>query len=666
MYRYLFTPGKINRLELKNRIVMLPMLMAYAEQDNTVSVRDEAFYRARAEGGAGLIIVPAAVSDRGRLPGMHGLWKDDFVPGLQRLADVIHDGGSRFFLQLFHCGRNGNRDTLGGLDPWGPSAIPSPIYKGEVTAMSLEQIGEAERMFADAAVRAKRAGADGVEISGTVGYLLAQFMSPLTNVREDAYGGSEENRLRFPLEIVRSVRQAVGCDFPMGIRISGAQMMEGGYDITCMQRFCARLEEEGLVDYVSVTGGWHESPVPLVTYHVPEGAYACMADAIRRVVTVPVMMSNRINSGEAAEELLRKGIVDFAGVARGFLADAAFAEHLRTGKAVNQCQGCNRGCIEAIFARKPVSCAFNPDTGMEYLENRRPRREKGQKVLVIGGGPAGMEAAAKAAERGCAVTLVTREKKLGGQLNLACLPPRKEDLAVFREYMIARLHDLGVRILTETEADEDLIRACSPDLAVLATGSEPKLPDVPGIERALTARDVLTAEGERLAALRRGSTVIVGGGATGLDTAHFLAMSGFAGAEAKAFVDSRVPESMGSMYVPCDITCIEAAPKAGTALRSLRRLVMGELSSLGIKFRTDTALAEIGEGWIQADTPEGRIRMPADHVVVAMGMRPSVPPITETLSSMKIPYTVLGDAEKPGDIMHALQDAWKWSLEIPV
>ncbi len=664
MYRYLFKPGKINQLELKNRIVMLPMLMAYATEDNFVTERDEAFYRARAKGGAGLIIIPAAVSPRGRLPRMHGLWDDAFVPGLRGLADVIHEGGSRLFLQLFHCGRNGNADTLGGLDPWGPSAIPSPIYKGRVTAMTGEQIEETLQQFAGAAQRARDAGADGIEISGTVGYLLAQFTSPLTNCRTDEYGGSEENRLRFPLEAVRRVREAVGKAYPVGIRISGAQMMEGGYDIACMQRFCVQLQQENLVDYVSVTGGWHESPVPLVTYHVPDGAYACMADAIRRVVRVPVMMSNRINSGEAAENLLRRGIIDFAGVARGFLADPSFAEHTRSGEPVNKCQGCNRGCIEAIFAQKPVSCAFNPETGMEYLERRHPAGKTGKKVLVIGGGPAGLEAAAKAAERGYRVTLAAREKTLGGQLNLACLPPLKEDLAVFREYLIHRVRRSGVEILTETDANADLIRSFCPDLAVLATGSIPKLPDVPGIGKALTAKDVLMADGEQLAALRRGSTVIIGGGATGLDTAHFLAMSGFAGAGAKAFVDSHVPESMGKMYIPCDITVIEAAPKAGTALRSLHRLVLADLRNLGIRFRTDTALAEIGDGWILADTPSGREKIAADHVIVAMGMRPFVPEAAGILTEMKIPYRIIGDAGNPRDIMHALQDAYEWSLTI--
>lgn len=663
MYKYLFTPKNINQLEIKNRIVMLAMHTAYSV-NGQVSDRDVEFYRARAKGGAGLIVMPVAISRRGQLEHMALLDADENISGITLVADAIHQGGSKFFVQVFHCGRNGNRMTLGGLEPYAPSAIPSPFYKEKPIEMNKEQIQEVIGHFASAAARAKKAGADGVEISATVGYIIAQFTSPITNQRTDEYGGSEENRFRFPIEVVRAVRKAVGKDYPMGIRISGAQMMKGGYDIPCMQRFCARLDAEHLVDYVNVTGGWHESPIPLITYHVPVGGYASFADAIKRVVTVPVMMSNRNNSGEVAEKLLKKGMVDFVGVARSFLADPNFVNRIEKGEPFNICQGCNRGCIEAVFAQRPVECAFNPETGMEYIEVQQPRKETGEKVLVIGGGVAGMEAAIKASERGYKVTLVTNEEKLGGQANLASLVPGKQDIARFVDYMASRIENLGIKVLLHTEVDAGFIAACKPCRVVVATGSTPRTISLPGIERAIYAKDVLTADGDKLANLRRGSTVIVGGNATGLDVAHYLSDAGFISPEARHFIDKNVPESMGTMYVHTDITIIEIAHKLGSNLGSLRRLVLADIERNGVKMLADTALKEIGDGFVLVDTPDGEKRIPADHVVMAIGVNPVVPSFFEDMDKAGISYVILGDAEKPADIMLALKSAYKWSLTL--
>ena len=677
MYKYLFTPQKINQLEIRNRIVMLAMHTTYATDDNKATDRDVAFYGARAKGGAGIIFMPAAISQRGQIDRMHGIWNDDFVPGLKRIAEAVHEGGAAYFLQLFHCGRNGNQQTLKGLDPWAPSEVDSPMYHGKTIAMNKEQILQVQDEFAAAAKRAKEAGIDGVEISATVGYIITQFFSTVTNKRTDEYGGSEENRFRFGLEVLRKARAAVGEDYPMGIRLSGAQMMDEGYDLPAMLRFCRIIEEEKLVDFVNVTGGWHESPIPLITYHVPPGGYANFAEAVKRVVSVPVMMSNRINSGEVAEDLLKKGIIDFAGVGRGFLTDPNFVNNIKEGKPYNICQGCNRGCLENVFRQKPITCAFNPEAGLEYIENQHPKKEHDEKILVIGGGPAGMEAAIKASQRGYEVTLATKDDCLGGQANLAGLAPLKADILKFVEYMKFRLEEEGVNILLNTEVDEALVKDLAPNQVVIATGSKPVIPNnaniLEGLQtgRIVLAEDILTMDGPELAEFRKGHTLIIGGGPTGLDAAHFIAESAFASPEARAFIDSHVPDHMGTMYIPVDITVLETTKKAGVALGSLRRLVMADLKKLGIKFRTSTALVTVANGFVIAkdtDAPEGVIasaeKIPADKIVLAMGVEPVIPDIVENLTDQGIPCTVLGDADKPKDIMSALQSAYQWSLEI--
>lgn len=670
MYDLLFQPAKINKLTLKNRLLMIPMHTLYSE-NNRVSERDIEYLRKRAEGGAAAIYVSTAVAKRGLLYGMHLLDSDDCIEGFSKLADVLHEHDCKLFTQLFHCGRCGNQKTLQGLTPLAPSAVPSRIYKETPQVMTKEDIAEAREQFISAAKRAKAAGVDGVEISVSVGYLLPEFLSEVTNQRTDEYGGSEENRFRFPLEVFRGVREAVGPDYPVMMRLSAAQMDPNGYDINVMIRFCKALEAEGLLDMVSVTGGWHEAPLPLITFHVPPAGYAFMVDTIRREIKSPVLVSTRINEGKIAEQMLKDGIADFVGMARPFLADPDIVNKIRAGVPFNKCQGCSRGCNERTYIPADVTCVFNPEVGKEYLDIKHPGKSENSKkhILVAGAGPAGLYAAVKAAKKGYKVTLATDENRLGGALYLASIPPRKQDIMAFIENKAYELEQLKVDVRLNTAVDEALIREIKPDQVVVAVGGHPFVPPVQGLnkdkENVHFALDVLEAGPELLTKLKAGKTVVIGGGSVGLETAIFLSEKGMGGPQAVEFYFHEVaPMGLPAMQKFVDITIVEMAPKIGADLRSIRRFTVADAKRLEIKMMTETKVVAVNDKTITVESPEGQKELPYDNIILAAGNKPNEPEFIKYLEKENIPYTKLGDAVKAGSAMNATASAFEWSLTI--
>ncbi len=668
MYNLLFSPIKISKLVLKNRFLMLPMHLCFAK-DNKVSERDIEFYRQRAAGGPAAIYVSAAVAKRGLLYRMHLIDSDECVKGLSQLSNVIHENNCRFFIQLFHCGRNGNEKTLSGLKALAPSALPSRIYKEIPEEMAEKDILEAQQQFADAAFRAKTAGADGVEISVSVGYLLCEFLSPITNLRTDDYGGSEENRFRFPLEVFRKVRAAVGPDFPVMMRLSAAQMVADGYDVDFVIRLCKALEAENLLDMVSVTGGWHEAPLPLIVYHVPPAGYAYMADTIHREIKSPILVSTRINDGATAEQMIKDGIAELVGMARPFLTDPNIVNKIHEGKPFNKCLGCSRGCNERIYIPEDATCVLNPEVGKEYLDIKRPKNEenKNKKMLVVGAGPAGLYAAVKAARRGYQVTLASEEEKLGGTLNIAAVPPRKQDLLCFIKNKEYELMEQGVEVILNTRVDSAFIQHFRPDYVAIAVGGTTFITPIPGIERenVFLAADVLKADGALLRHLKAGKAVVIGGGSVGLETAIFLSEKGMGGPQAVDFYFNTVaPANLPAVQKFVDITIIEMTGKIGTDLGSLRRFVVPDAERLQIKMLTNTKVIEIVNHNIIVETEKGRNELPYDNVILAVGVRSYEPEFIQVLEQMKIPFVKLGNAEKPGSAMDATHSAFEWSLTI--
>lgn len=635
----IYTPGKLGRLELKNRWVMLAIHTGYADEDGSFSQRDMAFYKERAKGGAAAITLVGGVNEIGCQDRMHRLDDDRYNQGIKEVCRMIHQGDGKsnckVFMQLFHAGRNNTAQCHNGALPLCPSKVPSPIYRTEPKEMTEADIEETIEAFAEAAKRCKICGVDGVEVSISAGYLLSQFLSPLVNLRNDRWGGDEKRRMAFPTAVLTAIRQAVGEDYTVIAKISGGDML-GGYDVPYMIDFINQLPK-GALDGVTVTGGWHEAPTPQISYHVAPGGFAYLAEEIKKGTGLPVIACNRINSGEAAAELLGRGIIDFVGAARPFLTDPAFAQKVRQGIPYNKCQGCNRGCIERVLKYKDVQCAFNPQTGREYLGVTAKRFEK---VLVVGAGPVGLTAAKLLLEAGSQVIIVTEEKEIGGKLAIAAAPPGKQDMMAFRQYLAYEIEKAGGKVMTETAFSEELIKEEQPEHIYFAVGAEPRIFEIQGMKESgmvtACAEDVLRAgsvpEGIR-------SVVIVGGGTVGLETAEFLAVQEGAGLQ---------------------ITVLEMAEKAGKDLGGLKWIMMKSLKKLGVQVKTSAKVVRAEKGCLVVSEGEAESRYLCDMAIFAVGSAPRGDlGLKEKLEARGIGVTVLGDGARPSNIMEGLRTAYE-------
>ncbi|MFN3534315.1 MAG: NADH:flavin oxidoreductase, partial [Desulfatiglandales bacterium] len=365
-FRYLFSPIRINNIEVKNRIVMTAMHLGYTPEGE-VTERLIEFYRRRAKGGVGLIIVGGCTIDEyAGMASMIGLSEDRFIPGLKRLVQAVKREGAQIMAQLYQAGRYTHSAMIGGKKPFSASAVRSKLTGETPRALELDEIPVVQSSFAKAALRAKEAGFDGVEILGSAGYLISQFFSPITNKRTDIYGGSLENRMRFGIEVVRKVREAVGPDYPIVMRLAGNEFMEGGNTNKEARIFAQELEKAG-VDLFNITGGWHETRVPQLTMFVPRAGFNYLASNVKTAVNVPVIASNRINDPEVAEDLILRGEADMVTMARALIADPDLPKKAMEGRLyeINHCIACNQGCFDNIFSFRPVTCLVNPEAGRE-------------------------------------------------------------------------------------------------------------------------------------------------------------------------------------------------------------------------------------------------------------------------------------------------------------
>lgn len=629
-----FSSGSIRNLELKNRWIMLAVHTGFGE-GNSLGEREYAFYEERAKGGAAAVTMVLGVNEEGALKGMYHC---DTLDGesLRLLAQRLHQYNCKLIVQLFHCGRNESEKDHGDKALLAPSSIASPIFRAIPKEMTEEDLKRTKEDFAKAAAFCKAFEADAVEISVSAGYLLSEFLSPLTNQRQDSYGYSIEKGMIYPLEVIQAVRESVG-DYPVLMKVSGAQMLEGGYDLTDTIVFCRKAEP--WIDAITVTGGWHESPIEQISYYVEKGAYAPFAGAVKKYTKVPVIACNRIQDKETAERLLTDALCDFVGSARAFLADAHYVEKIENNELFNPCQGCNH-CIMDVLKGKELRCAFCPETGREYKENERRKIATRKEVLVIGGGPAGMYAAKKAAERGFLTTLVCKENKLGGQLNLAKLPPKKEDIGVFVSYLEHTLTELGVKIILGQEADVDFVLEKKPYLTVLAMGSEPRIPEIEGMDTAdyVLAQEVLQMKPEDLAQYQEGQTVIVGGSSLGLEVAEFLAEA--------------LPQYK--------IKILEKNSRMGTELGAMARPMLNGLKKAGVQTMCDTTVTAFDGNKVMISIGTQPFFVTADHLILACGSEPvSTSEISMALMDERLSYAVVGDADHVADVKDGLESVFE-------
>ncbi|QDQ39195.1 NADPH-dependent 2,4-dienoyl-CoA reductase [Legionella geestiana] len=515
-FKTLFTPLDLGFTVLKNRILMGSMHTGL-EEDKPALSRLAAFYRERAQAGAGLIVTGGFAPNRaGRLaPFAAKLTNRTEAARHEVVTHAVHEAGGKIALQLLHAGRYGYHPFVVA-----PSRIQSPISPFTPWAMTRWGIKRTIAHFARAAKLAKNSGYDGVEIMGSEGYLLNEFLVKHTNRRTDEWGGSFENRSRFPVEVVRAVREAVGHDFIIIYRLSMLDLIEDGSSFDEVIALAKNIEAAG-ASIINTGIGWHEARVPTIASMVPGAAFAPVTRSLKPHVNLPVIVSNRINTPELANQLLEEGVADMVSMARPFLADPRFADKARLGRpeTINVCIACNQACLDQVFQNKTASCLVNPracnETELIYEPTHTPRR-----IAVVGGGPAGLAFAEVAALRGHLVTLFEKDDVLGGQFNMAMQVPGKEDYRHTITYFSGALERLGVSIRLGVEASMNDVRDF--DDIVLATGVTPRTPKIDGIDHPMVMSYVDVLRNRRVPGKR---VAVIGAGGIGFDVSEWLTSS---------------------------------------------------------------------------------------------------------------------------------------------
>jgi 2,4-dienoyl-CoA reductase (NADPH2) len=632
--------GEIGPLSLPHRIVMGSMHLGLEGLDDGGEAL-AAFYRERALGGAALIVTGGSAVSRVGAGGRNYSFVNESSDGvkLQRVAAAVHDAGALVLLQLFHAGRYAYESSF-GLTPVAPSAVYSRYSRCEPRELSGDEVLETISDFARGARRARELGFDGVEIMGSEGYLIDQFLAPATNLRDDEWGGDSERRARFALEVAAAVREAGGPEQAVVFRMSGASFVAGGGTSVEAVELARALSSAGSVDAINVGMGWHESRVPTVQALVPHGAWRPWARAVREAARVPVIASNRINTIELAEELLAARDADFVSMARPFLADPAIITKARDRRKLNICIACNQACIDRSIFDERVSCLVNPRAGYELELGARASRTCS--VAVVGGGPAGMEAARAVAAAGHSVALFEASDRLGGQFRMACQIPGKEDFAGTIAYFEAELERLGVTVRLGTAVREPSELA-ELDYVVVATGVVPRPVDLPGsdLPHVVSYAELLNGSsgwGERVA--------IIGAGGIGVDVAHLVSHRDV---EFYATYGLEAPGRSAPASAPPDparaVTLMRRGTRVGERIGpSTRWAVVQELRMAGVEILTGVTYERIEPGAVVIRDAEGSERpVAADTVVIAAGQEPDTT-LARSLAGAGRPHIVIGGA----------------------
>jgi 2,4-dienoyl-CoA reductase-like NADH-dependent reductase (Old Yellow Enzyme family)/thioredoxin reductase len=638
----LFSPVKIKSLDLVNRAVMPPMGTNLGNPDGTVSEAHLAYIKRRAMGGAGLIITEiASVHPSGSvLPNQLGVYDDRFIPGLKKISDVVHAAGSKVALQLHHAGRE-SLYLLQQGKAIAPSAIRSLVFGLTPREISREEIHAIITAFGAASARALEAGFDAVEVHGAHGYLLTQFLSALSNKRDDEYGGSLSNRSRFMIEVLQEVRKTVGEDFPISLRLSVEECIKDGYAFEDIRPILPNLVKAG-ADILHASLGTHGSPggITSAPFEYQPGFNVWRAKKLKEAVGLPVIAVGRFTDPSPANEVIARGEADLVAFGRQYLADPDFLIKAREGRPedIRKCIACNQGCIERLMLGEgKIRCALNPETGQEIIYPQGPAGVR-RNVWVVGSGPGGLTAAYEAARLGHKVTLYEKEEETGGQLRFASQAPFKDQYGIWASWLTSQAKKIGVIMRTGTEVTESMISEGNPEVVILATGGEQIKPDIPGIGLPLVCNAWRVLEGSVPSGKH---AVVMGGGLIGMETADYLCQKG------------------------TQVTLVEVLKRSPVLkITSHGYMLHTRLKEAGCRLLFNTTVKKIEESSVTIFM-EGReqILSPVDQVIIAVGLKPK-DELKEILKAKKIRHFIIGDALQPRRIIEATEEGARaaWNL----
>ena len=596
--KHLFSNYRLKNCDLKNRIVMPGLASFLIEDDGSITDKTIEHYRLRAAGGPAMVIMEAcAVSPEGIVsPHQARIYDDRFVEGLHEIAKTTKFEGSVPAVQIHHGGRQTSSNVIKQL-PVAPSPLPCPTIKGDVKPLTTGQIEELVKKFGDAATRAIEAGFELVEIHGAHGYLINQFLSRFSNIREDRYGGDIAGRTRFAEEIVKEVRNRVGKDFPISFKISAMEFVKDGLDIEESIEILKILLNAG-IDVVQVSAGndatpeWISQPM-----FMEKACLAGFAGKIKKALNVPVMTVGRINDPLIADEIIKNGTADLVCIGRGLLADPEMPRKAMEGRLddIRTCIACNT-CMESIFRRGRVECLVNPVLGREKEMAFHPAKTP-KKVMVVGAGPGGLNVAWVAARRGHDVHLFEKQSELGGQLIVGSITHFKKELLNLIRFQKRQIERFGVKCHINHEVTADTVKTQAPDIVILATGSVPSFPPVDGIDKeiVISVNEALNSGQQKIE-----KAVVIGGGPTGCEVALHLSEKG------------------------CQVTIVEMLPKIGASLESItRKLFIRELKDNNVEVRTRSKLIRVEDnGAVVAGEDDTQVFIEASMVVATVGSKP--------------------------------------------
>jgi 2,4-dienoyl-CoA reductase-like NADH-dependent reductase (Old Yellow Enzyme family)/thioredoxin reductase len=637
----LFKPIKIGAMELKNRIIFAPLVTNMVNEEGYISDRQIDYYAERAQGGASLIVIecsyPGSTGYRRRIM----LGSDRVISGLKKLVQAVHREGSKTACEI-----NIHGGSADARDPASPSNVPNPLTGVTPRQLTVDDLKRLKLEFEEGVKRIRDFGFDGLMIHGATGYLIAEFLSPLVNKRTDEYGGDLKGRAKFPLDLVEVTRRSVGTDYPVIFRLMADERVPGGFEIKEGISLCKMLEERG-VDAVDITSGSlrsHGWTSP--NMYFPPACNVDLSEAIKREVKIPVGVGGKINDPYLAEEILRSSKADFICMGRGLLADPYLPHKVKEGNIhdICRCITCGR-CGELIWTKNPIGCSINPAVGceQEFALKLKPTLKK-KRVLVLGGGPAGIEASLIADRKGHNVTLWEKSNKIGGKLNIAYVSPGKSDIKILSDYLKSQIKESSVKVILEKEATLDDIIGFAPDSVVLALGSSPLIPDIRGIERGmkegkiLDYREVLT--GEKMIGNK---IIIIGGGYIGCETALFLAEKG-----KEVTLAFRSPEPALDIVDP------------DNRLPLLKKLKESQIKiEMGVK-----EYSEILPGGIKFTDQNGHeVFCKVDNIVISAGDRPDKT-LAQSLKGVVSELYEVGDYVEVRRILEAIHDGAKAALNI--